>query len=122
VRVVAAKRGAAFGVLALVLCCTTPLTPAPPSQTSAAPSVAVSSSPALLSCPAVRPISLGAISGRISYPSTFTRLTGRAPKGAFDNQLLPNRRVVFREASSSGFPKVEVTDFAQKFLEKITFK
>jgi hypothetical protein len=69
VRVLAAKRGAAFGVLALVLCCTTPLTPAPPSQTSAAPSVAVSASPAVLSCAAVRPISLGAISGRISYPS-----------------------------------------------------
>jgi hypothetical protein len=62
-----------LGVIALVLCCTNPLAPAtaPPSQTGAVPTVAVSASPASVSCPPVRPISLGAIDGRISYPSDF---------------------------------------------------
>jgi hypothetical protein len=53
---------------------------------------------------------------------TFTNLVGRAPQGMKDFAVLPNLEVVFRQTSKSGFPKVEVVDWTQKFLEKITFK
>lgn len=63
---------AAFGIVALLLSCTTSPGPASPtpSPTGPPPTVAVSASPpSQASCPPVRPISLGAINGRISYPS-----------------------------------------------------
>jgi hypothetical protein len=67
------NRTAAFALLALALGCTTP--PAPvstsPSPTGPVPTVAVSASPAPAVCPPVRQISLGAISGRVGYPSDF---------------------------------------------------
>ena len=53
---------------------------------------------------------------------TFTNLMGRAPSGSFDRAVLPNLDVVFRQTSSSGLPKIEVIDWTQKFLEKITFR
>ena len=65
------KRVAAFGAVALVLGCVS--APAPtspsPSPSGPAPTVAVSASPNQAACPPGRPISLGAINGRISYPS-----------------------------------------------------
>jgi len=36
-------------------------------------------------------------------------------------KVIGNREVVFRSASRSGAPKVEITDHGTKFLEKITF-
>jgi hypothetical protein len=65
-------RIAVFGVLALALNCTTPPPPVStsPPPTGAVPTVATSASPAAV-CPPVRQISLGAISGRLSYPSEF---------------------------------------------------
>jgi len=60
-------------VVAVVLCCTTPpaqVSPSP-SQTGPVPTAAISASPASSSCQFARPISLGAISGHISYPSDF---------------------------------------------------
>lgn len=54
---------------------------------------------------------------------TFTALTGRVPKGAFDRfEIKDTLEVVFRETSASGLPKIEVIDWGQKMLEKITFK
>ena len=70
-RVLAAKRTAAFAVIALLLSCTNP--PArvstSPSPSGPVPSVAVPATPAPAACPPVRQISLGAISGRVGYPS-----------------------------------------------------
>lgn len=70
-RLLAVKRTVALAVVALVLGCTNP--PAPvstsPSPSGPAPTVAVSASPAPAVCPPVRQIALGAISGRVGYPS-----------------------------------------------------
>ncbi len=67
------KNMAILVAIALALSCTTP--PAPvstsPSPTGAVPTVAVSVSPAPAVCPPVRQIALGAISGRVGYPSDF---------------------------------------------------
>jgi hypothetical protein len=75
------------------------------------------------------PFRLGFLRGNTELPGrlsaavdTFVRLTGRAPNGAFDQEVLPQLRVVFRELGSSGHPKIDVIDYAQKFLEHITFK
>lgn len=67
------KKTVALGLAALLLCCTTPPAPAStsPSPSGPVPTVAVSASPAPAVCPAVRQISLGAISGRVGYPSDF---------------------------------------------------
>jgi len=51
----------------------------------------------------------------------FRRLTGRDPVGEFDRVELDDKLVVFRADSSSGIPKIEVTDYVTEFLEKISF-
>ena len=53
---------------------------------------------------------------------TPLRTSRGAQKGAFDRAVLANLQVVFRQTSPSGLPKIEVIDWGQKFLEKITFK
>jgi hypothetical protein len=69
--VLALKQTAALAVVALMLGCMTPPGPVSTSQspTGPVPTVAVSASPAPAICPPVRQISLGAISGRVGYPS-----------------------------------------------------
>ncbi|MBI1926187.1 hypothetical protein HYR99_18290 [Candidatus Poribacteria bacterium] len=52
----------------------------------------------------------------------FRKLTGKEPSADFDRVVLPgSREVVFRSTSQSGTAKIEVVDYKQKFLEKITF-
>ena len=52
----------------------------------------------------------------------FRKLTGKEPSADFDRVVLPgSREVVFRSTNKSGTAKIEVVDYKQKFLEKITF-
>ncbi len=54
---------------------------------------------------------------------TFRSLTGQEVTGTFQRVVTQEgREVVFRAGSRSEFPKIEIIDKAQRFLEKITFK
>jgi hypothetical protein len=67
-------RPATFALVALMVACSAaPATETPAaSRSEPASAAAVTASPApATTCPAVRPVSLGAISGRLAYPSEF---------------------------------------------------
>ena len=68
----AVSRAAILGLLSLLLACTASpaaVTPAPSRSEPSATGAVTVSPPAAATCPAVRPISLGAVSGSLGYPS-----------------------------------------------------
>lgn len=60
--------------------------------------------------------------GLKSAEDKFLELTGRKPMKDFDRIILKSEKeVLFRKASKSNVPKVEIIDHESKFLEKISF-
>ena len=60
--------------------------------------------------------------GESAAKALFQKLTGRAPASNMERLTLGDgREIVYRGASKSGVPKIEIVDHQQKFLEKISF-